>query len=225
MMRPPMNRLLPAIGLLLLLTAPARADDAPPAACNMITSLLVSQDQGTVSIACTGATEALGNQLADVLSRIMQDRIDPDTVLAKLDELERVPAEGVARKLDDLQRQAVIQALVGKPADQISISAHLGEPDSGDYAKDLAQPLIMAGWQIDGHQVRRIAPKNLEGVHGVALVVHDRDTVPAKALLLRSALSAAHIMAPLVVDPTLPPGATMLWIGRHPVFLGADAKP
>jgi hypothetical protein len=55
--------------------------------------------------------------------------------------------------------------------------------------------------------------------------VHSRDAAPAKALQLKTALTAAHIGAQLVSDPALPADAAMLWIGRRQVFMKADTKP
>jgi hypothetical protein len=216
-----------AFALLGLTLAPsaARAEDPAPGGCALTSALLVSQDQGTVTIGCSGVSEAFGGQLADVLTRILQDRLDPQMVLAKLDEVERVPQDGVARVVSETQQQTIIQALLGKQPGRIAITAHPQVEDSADYAKSLAAPLIMVGWQIEGHQVRRTAPKLLEGVSGVALVVRSREAPPPQALQLRAALSAAHIVAPLVSDPALPADAMTLWIGRRPVFMPTEAKP
>jgi hypothetical protein len=81
----------------------------------------------------------------------------------------------------------------------------------------------MAGWQIEGHQIRRAAPKTLDPVSGLAVVVRDRDAPPQKAVRLRAALTAAHVNAPLVSDPSLAAEATVLWIGKRPTFMQADA--
>jgi hypothetical protein len=81
----------------------------------------------------------------------------------------------------------------------------------------------MAGWQIEGHQIKRAAPKLLETVPGVALVVRDKDAPPPKAVRLRAALAAARVSAPLVSSPSLAADAAMLWIGKRPVFMQADA--
>jgi hypothetical protein len=77
----------------------------------------------------------------------------------------------------------------------------------------------MVGWQIEGNQIRRAAPKAIEGVTGVAVVVHDANAAPPKALLLRKALAAGSVGAPLVSDPGVPEGAAMIWVGRRPVFM------
>jgi hypothetical protein len=221
-----------ALGVLLAVAVPAaRADDAPqPAAgCSVgSTNILAvpdkdaAQAKGDVTINCSGLTEAFGNQLADVLTRILQNRLDPSMVMAKLDEVNSVPAEGVARVVDDSQRQLIIQSLVGKPPGQIQITAHAAVADSAEFAKQIAAPLIMAGWQIAGHQIERAAPKALDPVHGVALIVRNTAAVPQHAQLLKTALTAAHITASLVSDPTLPPEAVRLWIGRRPELMSTE---
>ncbi len=214
-----MKRLAIALGLALVATAQAaRADDAPPPGC-----AVASADPGAVTIGCAGLTEALGKQLAEVLTRILQNRLDPQMVIAKLDEVDRVAAEGVARTVDENQRYLIIQNLLGKPAAQIAITAHPAVEDGAEFAQALATPLLMVGWQIEGNEIRRVALKSLEPVHGLALVVHDRGAAPPKALQLKAALAAAHITAPLVSDRALMPDAALLWVGRRPEFTQPEA--
>ncbi len=227
-----------ALGLVLAVAMPgmmpaARADDAAPApapaGCSVGSTNILGPDnsdaaaaKGDVTINCSGLTEAFGNQLADVLNRILHDRLDPQMVMAKLAEVNGVPEEGVARTVNDAQRQAVIQSLNGKPAGQIEITAHPAVADSAEFAKEIAAPLVMVGWQIAGHQIERAAPTLLDPVHGVAVVVRDAAAAPQDALILQAALNAAHITASLVADPAMPPGAIRLWIGRRPEFMTTD---
>jgi hypothetical protein len=77
----------------------------------------------------------------------------------------------------------------------------------------------MVGWQIEGHEIRRVAVRSLDAVNGVAVVVPDKAAPPEKALHLRAALAAAHVGASLVSDPGMPADATLLWIGRRPEFM------
>jgi hypothetical protein len=231
-----MKRFSMALGLFLVVAAPgARADDAPPAGCSVgSTNILAVPDtgdakaaaqveaKGDITINCSGLTEAFGNQLAEVLTRILQNRLDPQAVMAKLDEVARIPEAGVARTVDDNQRQLIIQSLAGKPAGQIEITAHAGVADSAEFAKAIAAPLVMVGWKIAGHQIERAAPKALDPVHGVAVVVRDTGAAPQNALLLEAALTAAHITTLLVSDPALPPDAIRLWIGRRPEFMQTE---
>jgi len=214
-----MKRLLIAVGLGLVVLSPAaRADDAPAPACGLTSAPLLASSDGNVLIGCSGGvSEAAGNQLAEILTRILQKRLDPQLVLVKLEEVDRV-TDGVARVVDDGQRQAIVQSLVGKQAEQITITAHLAVDDAAEFAKGIAAPLTMAGWQIEGHQIRRAASRALDGVHGVAIVVRNRDAAPPKALQLKNALSAAQIGSQLVSDPNLPADAATLWIGRRPVL-------
>jgi hypothetical protein len=190
--------------------APPRPDDAP--------RCISAPDEANVSIGCTAVSEALGNQLAELMNRILVNRLDPRLVMLKLAEIEALPPEGVARGLSDEQRQMIVNRLAGKASQQIAITAHPQVADSADYARSLAAPLMMIGWQIEGNQVRRIAPKHLEDVYGIALVVQNPSAPPQKAVSLKGALSAANIPTPLVADPALPPEATLLWIGKRPSF-------
>jgi hypothetical protein len=207
-----------AVSLCMANTA-ARAEDAPAAGCTLAAaSFLASPDQGDVTINCSGLSEAFGRQLADIMTRILQNRLDPQMVLAKLEEVDRVPEAGVARTVDEQQRQLIIQNLIGKPVAQIAVTAHLSVEDSAEFAKAIATSLMTVGWQIEGNQIRRAAPKSLDPVSGLALVVRDRGAPPQKAQQLKAALAAAHISALLVSDPALAPDATLLWVGRRLVF-------
>lgn len=210
-------------GLTLLLTANARADDPP--SCGLDGSFMVSQDKGTVTIVCSGVTQGFGERLADLLTQVLQDRIDPQMVIGKLDEIERVPEAGKPRVLEDAQRQALVQALVNKPSEIIRILAHSQVDDAADYGKAIATTLLMVGWQIEGHEIKRAAPPPLDDVRGVALLVRNKEQPPPKTLLLRDALKAAHIAAPILSDQSLPPDATVLWIGRRPEFMEEAQKP
>jgi len=168
-----MTRPLLALGLFLVVSAmlaatgatpmaisAARADEIPPAGCSFAGASFLSQaDLGDVTINCTGLSEAFGRQLTEILTRILKNRLDPQMVLAKLEEVDQVPPEGVARTVDDNQRHLIIQSLIGKPVEQIAITAHLSVEDSAEYAKALATPLMMVGWQIEANQVRRAAPE------------------------------------------------------------------
>jgi hypothetical protein len=64
----------------------------------------------------------------------------------------------------------------------------------------------------------------LDAVTGVAIVVQSRDAVPPKAQQLKAALTAAHIGVQLMPDPGMGADGALLWIGRRPVFMQADAK-
>jgi len=213
----------------LLLMLPAGAGHAEePASCAVgSTNILGQQDKdaiGDVTINCTGLSENFGNKLTEVMNRILQDRLDPQMVLAKLAEVASVPLPGVARSISDDQRRLIIQSLSDKPAAQIAITAHPAVSDSAVYAKEIATPLLMVGWQIEGNEIRRVAVKALDPVQGVAIVVRDKAAAPQKAKELITALLAAHVSASLVSDPAMARDAALLWIGRRPEFMPEAAK-
>src|SRR6266446_1911559 len=122
------------LGLFWVVSAsPARAEDAASSgACTVTAVNTVSPEQGGVTIDCAGLSEAFAKPFADILTRIMKDRLDPQTVLVKLDEVDRVQEEGIARTVDDNQRQLIIQSLFGKPPGQIAITAHPIVEDSAE---------------------------------------------------------------------------------------------
>ncbi|MGC2415233.1 MAG: hypothetical protein WA459_21360 [Stellaceae bacterium] len=211
-----------ALGFFLVISAgTAHAQTAPTAACTVSNVNILSQDLGDVTITCSGLSEAFGRQLADILTHILQDRLDPQMVMGKLDEVDQVPQEGIARTVSESQRQLIIQSLSGKPTGQISITAHPEVADSAEFAKGIATSLLQAGWVIEGQQIRRAAPPSLDPVPGLAVVVRDKNAPPRPALLVKAALNAAHITAALVADPTLDSGTVLVWVGRRPTFASA----
>jgi hypothetical protein len=106
-----------SLGLLVLPPANAARADEPPG-CAVGSTNILGQDKdpnakGDVTINCTGLTKAFGNRLTEVLNRILQDRLDPRAVLAKLAEVDAVPAAGVARTS---MRASVTRSFRASPA-------------------------------------------------------------------------------------------------------------
>jgi hypothetical protein len=231
-----MKSLLPALfGALLILPGAALADDAakPDAAaaapavqqgCGLSSSALVAQGQGQVTIDCVGVSEAYGTQLAGILTYVLQRRLDPEIVIAKLDEVQGVPPGNEPRNLSADQGQALVQALVaGKPA-AIKIVADPDGSEAGDYALAIATRLGMAGWGIEGSQIPRTVPPGLEDIHGVVLVVKDDKKPPEKAQQLKKALAAAKVFVPVIARPDIAPDDAMLWIGKRPTLDAAATQ-
>jgi hypothetical protein len=215
-----MKSLIPALlSALFLFPVSAWAEDAPQGqGCGLATSALIAQGQGQVMINCVGVTEEFGSQLAGILTYVLQHRLAPDVVIAKLDEIQGMPAADQPRTLSADQGQAIVQSLVGKPAATIAVVANPVGTDAGDYALAIATKLQIAGWQIEGSQIRRSAPPNLAEIDGIALVVHDDKAPPDAALRLKQAMAAAKIFLPIISDPTLGNDAELLWIGKRPDF-------
>jgi hypothetical protein len=205
------------LGLCLAMPAlPACADDALPPGCAVSgTNIAQPGGKGDVTIICNSISEAFGNQLADVINRIALKRLDPQAVIIKLDEVGQLPEEGAARVIDENQRQRIIKSLLGKPPQTVAITAHPTVSDAADYALGVATALSQVGWGIEGQQIRRMAPKQLDVVTGAAIIVKSTDSPPPKAIQLRTALGAANIVVPFVSDPTMAPDAAMLWVGRR----------
>lgn len=212
------------LGGFLLLPAVASADDTPPASrgCGLVSGALVSQDAGQVMINCVGVTEAFGGQLAGILTYVLQNRLDPELVIAKLNEIQSMPAGNAPRTITPDQGQAIVQSLLaGKPA-TIAIVANPDGSEAANYALAIATRLGMASWQIEGSEIRRTVPPALADIDGLVLVVHDDKAPPERALALKKAMEAAKIFLPIIADPTLPPDGAMLWVGKRPSFNAAS---
>ena len=61
----------------------------------------------------------------------------------------------------------------------------------------------MAGWQIEGSQIRRVVPAGFDDLPGLVMVVRDEKAPPEKAKRLKQALASAKIFLPIIADPTL----------------------
>ena len=217
-----MYRFVCALAAASLLAPAALAQNAPQPVCNVIGTNPLTQNEADVTIACSGMPEGLAGPLTAVLTRILQERLDPQQVIAKLSEVAALPVEGTARTITDDQRQAIVKSLHGKPAAEIAMIAHPLVDDTAELAQALATPLVMVGWQLQGDKIRRAAPRNLEAVPGIAIVVRDAAKLPPKAEQLKAALIAGRLGPTLVSDPTMAPDAVLLWIGRRP---GAPPEP
>jgi hypothetical protein len=226
----------------LLLVSTAQADEATPSnaqeaspqaaspqgdsqqGCGLASGALVSQGQGEVIINCVGVTEEYGTQLAGILTYVLQRRLDPEIVIAKLDEVEGVPPGDTPRNLTATQGQAIVQGLVGMKPATIKIVADPDGPEPGGYALAIATRLGMAGWQIEGNQITRSVPAGLEDIHGIVLVVHDEKAPPEKAIDFKKALAAAKIFLPVISRPVLAPDAVLLWVGKRPTLNATAAQ-
>jgi hypothetical protein len=218
-----MKRFVIALGAALIVSVSgALAQNAPPPNCVVIGNNPLTQNESDVTIGCSNMPEALAGPLTAVLTRILQQRLDPQQLMAKLNEVAALPVEGAARTVSDDQRQAIVQSLHGKPAAEVAMIAHPLVEDTAELAQSLATPLVMVGWQLQGNQIRRAAPRHLDPVQGIALVVRDAGKLPPKAEQLKAALIAGRLGPNVVSDPAMQPDAVVLWIGRRP---GAAPEP
>jgi len=215
------------LSAILLFPAVAWADDAQASAqgaqgCGLASGALISQDQGQVLINCAGVTEEFGGQLAGILTYVLQRRLDPELVIAKLDEVEGVPVGNTPRTLTADQGQAIVQGLAGGTQATIAVSADPDGAEPGNYALAIATRLGLAGWLIQDRQINRVVPPGLEDIHGAVIVVHDEKSPPDTALRLKKAMTEAKIFLPIIARPEIiKPGAVMLWIGKRPVLNAA----
>jgi hypothetical protein len=223
-----MRPFIPALlGTLLIAPAAAQAegDSQPTAAagapanqigCGISSSPLAAP--GQVTIDCVGVTEAYGTQLAGILTHVLRNRLDPEIVIAKLDEISGTPAGDEPRNLTADQGQAILKSLVAGPPAVIKIVADPEGSEPGNYALAIATRLGMAGWQIAGSQIPRTVPPGLDDIHGLVLVVRDEKKPPDKAQQLKKALAAAKVFLPVISRAEIAPDEAMLWVGKRPVF-------
>lgn len=217
-----MNRSVLTLTAALIMSASGALAQTPSPVCSVIGTNPLTQNESDVTISCSGMPEALAVPLTAVLTRILPQRLDPQQVMAKLSEVAALPAEGAARTVTDDQRQAIVRSLHGKPAAEVAMIAHPLVEDTAELAQSLAMPLVMVGWQLQGNQIRRSAPRHLDPVPGIALVVREANKLPPKAEQLKAALIAGGLGPTLVSDPAMAPDGVLLWIGRRP---GAAPEP
>ena len=208
------------LSALLITPAAAWAENSPSAQADQlgcsIVSVAFAPGQSQVMINCVGVGEAYGGQLAGILTSVLQRRLDPEVVVAKLDEIEGVPAGDEPRNLTADQGQAIVQSLVAGKAAAIKMVADPDGAEAGNYALAIAMRLGMAGWQIEGNQIPRTVPAGMEDIYGLVLAVHDEKKPPEKAQQLKNALLAAKIFLPVVSRADIAPDDAMLWVGKRP---------
>src|SRR5215207_2388717 len=97
-----MKRLFIALSATLLVSGSAAlAQNPPPTACVVIGNNPLTQSESDVTISCSNMPEALAGPLTALLTRILQQRLDPQQVLAKLTEVAALPVDGAARTVTD----------------------------------------------------------------------------------------------------------------------------
>lgn len=186
--------------------------------CGIASGAFVAQTDGQVTINCVGVTPEFGAQLAGVLTEVLRRRLDPELVVAKLAEIEGLPPDDAPRTLSADQGQTLVQGLAGDKPAKVSISADPEGAEPGGYALAIATRLGMAGWRIDGDQIRRSVPPGLADMRGLVLAVRDEKAPPEKATRLKQAMAAAKIFVPIVSKPDLGPEAALLWVGKRPTL-------
>src|SRR6476646_8412480 len=103
-----MNRFVLAVAAVSIVSSAALEQNAPQPFRNVIGTNPLTQSESDVTIACSGMPEAMAGPLTAVLTRILQERLDPQQVNAKLNEVAALPVEGAARTVTHDQRQAIV---------------------------------------------------------------------------------------------------------------------
>jgi xanthosine utilization system XapX-like protein/plasmid stabilization system protein ParE len=156
-----MKRFLLALGAGLTVSAAgALAQSPPPPVCNVIGTNPLTQTEADVTISCSAMPEGLAWPLTAVLTRILQQRLDPQQVPAKLTEVAALPVEGAARTINDDQRQAIVRSIHGKPSAEVAMIAHPPVEDTAEFAQGLATPFrerpYIVPYRVRGDTVRII---------------------------------------------------------------------
>jgi hypothetical protein len=213
-------------GALAVLPVAAFADGgaSPDKGCGAASSAFAAPADGQVMITCTGITPEFGDQLVAILTEVLQRRLDPEIVVAKLAEIEGLPPDGAPRTLTADQGQILVQSLVADKPAAIAISADPDGAEPAGYALAIAARLGMAGWRVEGDQIRRVVPPGLGDIHGLVLVVRDEKSPPDNAMRLKQAMAAAKILVPIVAKPDLGAEAALLWVGKRPMLGAAPTQ-
>ena len=87
-----MKRFVIALGAALIVSVSgALAQNAPPPNCVVIGNNPLTQNESDITISCSNMPEALAGPLTAVLTRILQQRLDPQQLMAKLNEVAALP--------------------------------------------------------------------------------------------------------------------------------------
>jgi hypothetical protein len=108
-------------------------------------AVTASNNQFTIN--CQGIDKEQGQKMLDILNKILNNQLDPKTVIEKLDEIlkavnQRVPID---RRLSPEQKTALAACLKTNPG-KYTIGALQGNREAYTYALDWSETFSAAGW-------------------------------------------------------------------------------
>lgn len=179
-------------------------------------SPIAPNNSGSVTINCPGINKAQADELTKIINKLLANQTDLKQFGNKLDEiLKAVDALANGRSVTQMQKDAMAAVLAVLPTEVIPITTYASAEDGLSYGQEIGTGILMGHWDVQGRAVNRAIATPFDNLRGVAILVHDKDHPPAKALSLQRALKAADITAPILTDTSQDTTGLVLWIGRR----------
>jgi hypothetical protein len=161
--------------------------------------------------------------MAAILNKIILNKLDPQAVLTKLDELpESAPAgkRGAASSVQfsDLQKQNLLKLAKMYPGQKVMVLSLKGDSSGAIAAAELVSAFSAADWlQADGSPLTPAEYAATDPPRGIEISVNDRDLsenqLPKSAIPLTISLQAMGLSKTPVADAGVPRGTIQLKIG------------
>lgn len=183
-----------------------------------------SSNQFTIN--CQGISAKQGEEFLKILNKIAKNELDPDTVMAKLDEIakavQKISTPLPKRRISPGDRTEII-ALLSHKTGTAGVSAIANNPEAYQFAQDWYDVLKAAGWKMQDATVRVFMSVGMP-FSGVILKIHGQPagtgsvSIPRDSLEGRVAMSLEKVNGSLAVEPypDMPDGTVLLEIGPRP---------
>jgi hypothetical protein len=166
-------------------------------------SPIAPNNSGTITIQCGGISTKLGNQLVVILNRIAKNQLDPDAVMAKLDEIQRgvneIREAGAPRRLSNPQRDVLVSRLTPLSKPRLSVLVLNGSAEIEDLSKDFQDVFKRLGWPL-GNQLYGMVPSSFRGI---SVGVKSQQDHPAAAEVLVRTLTEMGFLVEASADSKL----------------------
>jgi hypothetical protein len=111
----------------------------------------VTGSRNSFTITC-GIDSKQGQKMLDIMNKILANQLDPDLVMAKLDEIgkgvDELRRSSRARHLSDRQKVALIAAMSPFRGATVSIEAPMNDPEAYSFAEDFVAVFRSAGLRL-----------------------------------------------------------------------------
>ena len=164
----------------------------------------VTGNNNTFNITC-GIGQEQGRKMLSILNKILASQIDPDAVMAKLDEIqkgiEKIREANIQRHLTPAQKTALLEKLKSLPKLRLIFRIENGTAEVATFADDFVEVFTQLGWlnkQKDwdmGIGASRIV--------GLNMIVRSQEEYPPAAGALYNVLQGMGFDLQVFSDPKL----------------------
>jgi hypothetical protein len=123
---------------------------------------IAPNNSGTITIQCGGISSKLGNQLVAILNRIAKNQLDPDEVMAKLEEIQKgvneIRENTAPRIISDDAAKAILTALSVYEGQRATMTYLSSDSDARKLCERIKGILDASGWIVEPPHPAMIIP-------------------------------------------------------------------